>query len=61
MVELLSIIGVFLAIEGVLYAGAPGFAKRMAAELSQMDESSLRTGGIVALCIGVTLVWLVRG
>ena len=59
-VELLSIIGVFLAVEGALYAGAPGFAKRMAAELSQMDEGSLRTGGIVALCIGVALVWLVR-
>lgn len=61
MVELLSIIGVFLAIEGALYAGAPGWAKRMAFEISQMDEASLRKGGLIALCIGVGVVWLARG
>lgn len=61
MIELLAIAGVFLAIEGALYAGAPGFAKRMAAELSQMDEAMLRRGGFVALIAGVALVWLVKG
>ncbi|MEE9315058.1 MAG: DUF2065 family protein [Rhizobiaceae bacterium] len=61
MVELLSIIGVFLAIEGALYAGAPSMAKRMAADIAEMDEATLRRGGIAALVIGVGLVWLVRG
>lgn len=61
MFELLSIAGVFLAIEGALYAGAPGFAKRMAFEVSQMDEGMLRRGGLFALAAGVLLVWLVRG
>ena len=61
MVELLSIVGVFLAIEGALYAGAPSMAKRLALDISQMDESVLRRAGIVALCVGVGLVWMVRG
>ena len=61
MVEILSIVVVFLAIEGALYAGFPGFAKRMAAEISQMPEVILRNGGLIALAVGVVLVWLVRG
>ena len=61
MSELLSLIGLFLAIEGALYAGAPGFAKRMAFDISQMDETVLRRAGIAALCAGVFLVWMVRG
>ena len=61
MIELLAIAGVFLAIEGALYAGAPGFAKRMAADISQMDEAVLRKAGFAALAAGVFLVWLVKG
>lgn len=61
MVELLSIVGAFLAIEGALYAGAPSAAKKLAFDVSQMDESVLRRAGLVALCIGVGLVWIVRG
>ena len=61
MVELLSIVGVFLAVEGVLYAGAPSAAKRMAYSVSQMDEETLRRFGLVAMCVGVFIVWLVRG
>ena len=61
MLELVAIIGVFLAIEGALYAGAPGFAKRMAADISQMDEALLRRGGLVALAAGFAIVWLVKG
>ena len=61
MSDLLSALGVFLAIEGALYAGAPGAAKRMALDVSQMDESTLRRAGLIALCAGVGVVWLVRG
>ncbi len=61
MVELFSIIGVFLAVEGAVYAGAPGKAKHLAAEISQMDEALLRRFGLIALVAGVLLVWLVRG
>ena len=61
MVDLLSIIGVFLAVEGALYAGAPSALKKMAFEVSQMDEAVLRRAGLFALIAGVLLVWLVRG
>lgn len=61
MVELLSIVGVFLAIEGAFYAGAPSAAKKLAFEISQMDESDLRRAGLFALVVGVVLVWMVRG
>lgn len=61
MIDLLSALGVFIAIEGALYAGFPAFVKRMAMEVIHMDESDLRRGGVIALCLGVGLVWLVRG
>ncbi|NKB51400.1 MAG: DUF2065 family protein [Rhizobiaceae bacterium] len=61
MVELFSIIGVFLAIEGALYAGAPSMAKKLAHDISQMEESTLRRAGLIALGVGVGLVWMVRG
>ncbi len=61
MVELLSIVGVFLAIEGALYAGAPSAAKKIAYQISQMDEGQLRNFGLIALGAGIFLVWLVRG
>ena len=61
MVDLLSIIGVFLAIEGAFYAGVPTTARKLAYDVSQMDDTVLRRAGLVALVAGVALVWLVRG
>ncbi|MEM8750477.1 MAG: DUF2065 domain-containing protein [Pseudomonadota bacterium] len=61
MLELLSFVGVFLAIEGALYAGAPNFARRMALRILEMDDQSLRRAGLFSLAAGVFLVWLVRG
>ncbi len=58
---IISLLGLFLAIEGALYAGAPNFAKRMAAEVMKMEPSDLRKGGMAGLAIGVALVWLVKG
>ena len=50
-----------LVIEGLLYGGFPGFAKRIAAEARDAPEQSLRVAGIVAIAAGVLIVWLVRG
>lgn len=61
MVEILSALGLFLALEGALYAGLPATARSMAAQVSQMSDSELRRGGLIALALGVGLVWLVRG
>ena len=48
-------------IEGLIYALFPGGAKKMAAQMQNIPESSLRVAGVVALAIGVGGVWLLRG
>lgn len=61
MHDFLAAIGLVLVIEGLLYGGFPGVAKRIAAEASDAPEQALRIGGIVAIAGGVLIVWLVRG
>ena len=61
MTELLTIVGVFLAVEGALYAAFPAAAKRLAAQIAQQGEEALRVAGLLALVLGVVCVWLVRG
>jgi uncharacterized protein YjeT (DUF2065 family) len=59
--DLVVAIGIMLVVEGVLYGGFPSLAKRLAAEVSSMPDSRLRTGGMFAMAAGVVVVWLVRG
>lgn len=54
-------IGLVLVIEGLLWALAPGFGRRMLDIASVMSESSLRITGACAVALGVLIVWLVRG
>lgn len=54
-------IGLVLVVEGLLYGGFPRMVKRMAAEVIAMPEGALRTGGVIAVALGVLVVWLVRG
>lgn len=61
MADFLAALGLVLVIEGLVYGGLPGVARRMAEEVRQMPESTLRIGGLVAMVMGVVLVWLVRG
>lgn len=61
MVDLLVAVGLVLVIEGLLWALAPGFGRRMLDAASQMPESSLRMAGAGAVAAGVLIVWLVRG
>jgi uncharacterized protein len=58
--DLLVAFGLVLVLEGVIYGGMPTFAKRLAAEVIAMPEGALRIGGLVALAVGVGIVWLVR-
>lgn len=60
MSDLLVALGLVLVIEGVLYGGLPHLAKRLAAEVLTMPEQALRVGGLLAVAIGVAIVWLVR-
>ncbi len=61
MTDLFVAIGLVFALEGLLYALAPGLMLRMLRRMQDMPEQSLRTGGIVALALGVLIVWLARG
>ena len=51
----------FSLIEGLVYGGFPGLAKRLAGEVLSMPENTLRIAGLMAIAAGVGIVWLVRG
>lgn len=50
----------FMIVEGLVYALAPRLVKALARQIPEMTEERLRIFGIIALAIGVVLVWLVR-
>jgi uncharacterized protein YjeT (DUF2065 family) len=59
--DFLAAIGLVLVIEGVVYGGFPGLARKLATEVLSLPENALRIAGLAAIAIGVGLVWLVRG
>ncbi len=61
MSELLVAIGLFLVIEGLVYALAPSFVRRMAEALPLISDQQMRGFGLAAVCVGVFVVWVVRG
>lgn len=54
-------IGLVLVIEGLVWAFAPRFGRRLLEAASETPESSLRLAGTLAVTAGVLLVWLIRG
>ncbi|WP_334175156.1 DUF2065 domain-containing protein [Pseudoxanthobacter sp.] len=60
MSDFLVALGLVLALEGTLYAAAPGGLKTMMKQAIGTPDSVLRAGGLIALAVGVGLVWLVR-
>jgi uncharacterized protein YjeT (DUF2065 family) len=61
MSDFLTGIAFFLIIEGLVYALAPSILKRMAEMLPQIPEGQLRASGLVAVALGVAMVWFIRG
>jgi uncharacterized protein YjeT (DUF2065 family) len=61
MSEFLVAIGLVLMIEGLIFAGFPAAAKRLAASAVESPEMSLRIAGIASAVVGLLLIWLVRG
>lgn len=61
MSDFLAAIGLVLVVEGLVYGGFPGLAKRLATEVLSMTENNLRVAGLAAIACGVGIVWLVRG
>jgi uncharacterized protein YjeT (DUF2065 family) len=61
MTDFLVALGLVFVIEGLMFAGLPGAAKRAMASVLETPEPTLRLVGVVSAVIGVILIWLVRG
>ncbi|KQU98044.1 hypothetical protein ASD99_18255 [Mesorhizobium sp. Root695] len=61
MQDFLAAMGLVLVIEGLVYGGFPGLARKLATEVLSLPENALRIAGLAAIGIGVGIVWLVRG
>ena len=60
MKELLIAFGLFLFIEGILYALFPAKMKNMLRKLEIIKESQLRTGGMIFALIGFLIIWYIK-
>ena len=60
MRELIIAFGLFLFIEGVLYALFPSKMKNMLKKLDAVDDKQLRIGGLVFAIIGFIIIWYLK-
>ena len=60
MKELIIAFGLFLFIEGILYALFPSKMKNMLSKLNEVNDSQLRTGGMVFAVIGFLIIWYLK-
>ena len=60
MRELVIAFGLFLFIEGILYALFPAKMKNMLSKLNEVNDSQLRTGGLVFAIIGFIIIWYLK-
>ena len=57
MRELIIAFGLFLFIEGILYAIFPSKMKNMIMKLKEATDNQLRTGGLIFAVIGFFVIW----
>ena len=57
MRELIIAFGLFLFIEGILYALFPSKMKNMLKKLDTIKDNQLRTGGLIFAIIGFLIIW----
>ena len=60
MKELIIAFGLFLFIEGILYALFPSKKKNMLKKMEVIKDSQLRTGGVVFDIIGFIIIWSIK-
>ncbi|MDC3162261.1 DUF2065 domain-containing protein [Candidatus Pelagibacter sp.] len=60
MRELIIAFGLFLFIEGLLYAIFPSKMKNMMLKLKDVNNNQLRTGGLIFAIIGFIIIWLIK-
>ena len=60
MKELIIAFGLFLFIEGILYALFPSKMKNMLKKMELIKDSQLRSGGLVFAVIGFIIIWYIK-
>jgi len=60
MNELVIAFGLFLFIEGILYALFPAKMKSMLKKIEIVKDSQLRLGGLIFAVIGFVIVYLIK-
>jgi uncharacterized protein len=58
--ELIIAFGLFLFVEGILYALFPSKMKNMLKKLELIKDSQLRSGGLVFAVIGFIIIWYIK-
>ncbi len=61
MNDLLFGLGMVAIVEGLILALAPGRLGQLLATLETLGPDRLRQAGLLAISLGVLLVWVVRG
>ena len=60
MRELVIAFGLFLFIEGILYALFPAKMKSMLKKLELVKDSQLRSGGLVFALVGFIIIYFIK-
>ena len=60
MNELIIAFGLFLFIEGILYALFPSKMKSMLKKMEMIKDSQLRGGGLIFAVIGFVIIWYIK-
>ena len=60
MRELIIAFGLFLFIEGILYALFPSKMKNMLKKIDTINESQLRVGGLIFAIVGFVIIWYLK-
>jgi uncharacterized protein len=60
MKELIIAFGLFLFIEGILYALFPSKMKNMLKKMEMIKDAQLRVGGLLFSVIGFFIIWYIK-
>jgi hypothetical protein len=61
MKELIIAFGLFLFIEGILYALFPSKMKSMLKKLELIKDTQLRVGGLIFAVLGFVIIYYIKG
>ncbi len=60
MKELIIAFGLFLFIEGILYAIFPSKMKSMLKKINEINDNQLRACGLIFVILEFVIIWLIK-